>query len=370
MRGDGNILIVLSPKHSLANMERHGQLQRFLQHYVRRYKANGFRVGLLSFGERDCEERLAEGLFEDIVAPRRPRGWSWAIAGPVRHPRLCSRYPVWRAMQATGMMTLMLGRVGFRVGVVTTFGYDYEEFSRRAGHRVRSRLLRMLLRVGLRMMDSVIVTSSTVAGRAVRAGAPKDSLAVVSNAAPLADTIDGPRRPRSVLWVGRLHPQKRLDIALRAAQLAEARLTLVGNGELDENEARMLEEAGGRFIGAIPHDEVLALLDEHEVLLLTSAFEGTPKVVVEALARGAVALVPQLPELSWLFERRPTPVATFDRLDGDSAGSSLRALLDDAEKRRGLARSGYELAKSRFDISDVVDSECRLIATLGRRSQR
>ena len=64
-------------------------------------------------------------------------------------------------------------------------------------------------------------------------------------------------------------------------------LTIAGRGEGSKDLIRLIacSPAASRihWIGAVPHDEVPALLREHGMLLLTSRYEASPTVVKEAL---------------------------------------------------------------------------------------
>ena len=72
-----------------------------------------------------------------------------------------------------------------------------------------------------------------------------------------------------------------------AAAGDDFQLTIAGRGEGSKDLIRLIacSPAAGRirWIGAVPHDEVPALLREHGMLLLTSRYEASPTVVKEAL---------------------------------------------------------------------------------------
>lgn len=361
------MLFVLAPKGSLAGMQSNGQLARFLRNYVDAYVADGYDVGLLSWGALEEELRLAGETQLTIIAPRRRSGWLWAVWAPVRHWHRLRRYGVWRGLQGPACLTLVIGKLLLGARVVVTYGYDYVEFSTQSGDRAttaRAHLLARLLRVCLPRMDRVIVTSPAVRQQAVAAGAREEHIIQIANAAPVAAAPASERSPRSVLWIGRIAGQKRVDIAVQAARRARARLTIVGRGELEPHDMRDLEESGGRFLGAVDHAQVMELLDRSEVFLLTSEYEGTPKVVIEALARGTATLVPTLPELSWLFDRPDSPVAVFATGDVDEAARRLEELLDDEPSRRHLAHTGHALARAEFDLSTEVAREIGLVTEL------
>jgi glycosyltransferase involved in cell wall biosynthesis len=96
-----------------------------------------------------------------------------------------------------------------------------------------------------------------------------------------------------VLWVGRLSLYSKLpDLALKAVACTgnpRIRIHFVGAGEqsgLQELSRSLGIEQACRWYGSVSHEEVLGMMERADVLLLTSVIEGTPHVVLEAMANG------------------------------------------------------------------------------------
>lgn len=93
-----------------------------------------------------------------------------------------------------------------------------------------------------------------------------------------------------LLWCGKMDFRKQLDLAIRAvaeSQIPNAVLHVVGDG--DNAQYKQLAEqlkVQAIWYGRQPHDEVQRIMQNSDVLLFTSVAEGTPHVVMEALANG------------------------------------------------------------------------------------
>ena len=93
-----------------------------------------------------------------------------------------------------------------------------------------------------------------------------------------------------ILWVGKMDFRKQLGLALKAvatAYRADIRLHIVGGG--DDAPYRMQAEQLGIidlcvWHGVVSHNEVQKLMQMSDVFLFTSVAEGTPHVVLEAIA--------------------------------------------------------------------------------------
>jgi len=100
---------------------------------------------------------------------------------------------------------------------------------------------------------------------------------------------------RGVLFVGRMHSQKNLPLLLRAfasltTRAQNASLWLVGDGPEQHTVRGMAQTLGVehrcRFVGAQNAEQVALHMAAANALVLTSAWEGMPTVILEALACG------------------------------------------------------------------------------------
>ena len=188
--------------------------------------------------------------------------------------------------------------------VVTAHGSDLNVYSHRT-------LLRPQIRWGLRNADAVIAVSRALRRRALELmGAQAEprchhvACAAVDpalfhaggDAAPLRGALGVPAGARVVVFVGKLVPIKGVDtliaawVALLAQRLVHEndRLIIIGSGP---QEALLRGAARGagetvRFLGAMPQAHLAQWIRAADLLCLPSRNEGTPNVVIEALASG------------------------------------------------------------------------------------
>jgi glycosyltransferase involved in cell wall biosynthesis len=106
----------------------------------------------------------------------------------------------------------------------------------------------------------------------------------------------GIRDEKILMFVGRLHPVKRLDLLLRAVQQLDQKykLFIVGTGTL-ENELKEMAESLGvadrvLFTGAVPYSEVPKFMNLADLMVMTSSIEGQPRVLIEAMSCGTPAV--------------------------------------------------------------------------------
>jgi glycosyltransferase involved in cell wall biosynthesis len=154
--------------------------------------------------------------------------------------------------------------------------------------------LRALRNGTLRLAAHVVCPSTYLRDLALTWGVPEDCVSVVPNALPAVSASASGDRLRKRLqlngttlaFVGRLGPQKALDVAVQAVTAADGvTLLVVGEGP---DRARLEGSAGDRvrFLGALPRQDVLDVLAASDALLLSSSWENLPHTVMESLAVG------------------------------------------------------------------------------------
>ncbi len=175
-----------------------------------------------------------------------------------------------------------------------------------------------------------------------------------------------PSEPIRILYTGRLEtPQKRsMHLATIAEELHRRGvpfvLTIAGDGPDHEQLTTRLRpfiDAGKvSMLGAVPHAHVNSLIREHDLLILVSAYEGTPLAAIEAMALGR-------------------PIAVTDGCGG--AADAVRAhgggvvvptdnpidLTDHLERLsqypaelQALASQAHDCAKQRFSLPVHIES--------------
>ena len=158
-----------------------------------------------------------------------------------------------------------------------------------------------------------------------------------------------------ILFVGRLTEEKRADRFLRVVSNVvkqssqfEVRAAIAGDGPLRprlEVLAQTLGLDGGRFQLLGEREDMTSVYRQFDLLMLTSDMEGTPNVLLEAMAHGlpvAATRVGGVPEI--VGGDRGLLV---DPGDEEGLAKAALRLVSDAALRRSLGRGGHDYV-SRF----------------------
>lgn len=138
-----------------------------------------------------------------------------------------------------------------------------------------------------------------------------NSQSMIDSAAQLAKTpvtlmgtpverqfVERPRSPHSgelkrIVFAGRLAPEKNIDSLIDAARARpDLRFTIAGDGPLRDEIAKQAAALGNLdFRGRLPREEVVDLIDEHDLLVLPSQLEAFGTIALEAMMRERPVLV-------------------------------------------------------------------------------
>lgn len=167
----------------------------------------------------------------------------------------------------------------------------------------RSRLRSMLEAWAMKRMDAVVCVSDSVREFVNAVHQTKATLHVIGNSVDLqqVDTTqevdwsqvewaEGPVGDQVLLFVGRLHTQKGIDILFNALpdlldRYPDMQVVIVGDGPLRGWVVRRAQEMGRKRVAVMGwRGDAHSLIKGCRLLVLPSRYEGMPNVVMEAMA--------------------------------------------------------------------------------------
>lgn len=166
-----------------------------------------------------------------------------------------------------------------------------------------------------------------------------------------------------VLFVGaldRAHYFKGIDVLLRtiASLEAEARLVVVGDGDMREAYSRQVSELGVRdrvtFAGLVSHEELPSYYAMCDVLVLPSTTEGEAfgLVLIEAMACGKPVIASRLPGVRSVVEDGATGLLVEPGSAQDLT-AKLNMLLSNPQAMAEMGLRGRRRAEERYSWNNI-----------------
>lgn len=281
---------------------------------------------------------------------RRARGLLRTVAGTIGAPDLIQATPMrqpalWAQSLSRALGVPWVGRVACS-GSFGDLAFMRGNWQTRRG-----------LGPAARGAAAVVVLDGATATEAAEAGVPVDRIVRIPNAVALSrvpSTEEAMRAPvgGTILFVGRMSAQKRVDDLVRAYALLAGRLgdalpplELVGGGDSVDAVARAAEDAGGevRMRGAQAGPE--AFLAEAACFVNPSESEGFPNAVLEACAFGVPVVLSDLPVHREIARATGCEAFLFPVGDAAALADALERFLRlPADAARALRRRAAEFA--------------------------
>jgi glycosyltransferase involved in cell wall biosynthesis len=260
-----------------------------------------------------------------------------------------------------GLVAVLLGKM-FGVPVnVCLYGPNVFDEHYLQNHWIH-RFLSPIGRWVLHRCAGIQVDGKMTQRRLVAAGFPAESI-VVKPVVPanlelfLILPPAAPSATPRLLYVGRLSAQKNLLVLVEAARRLKDgghrfELEIVGEGPM-ETEIRAAVEAAGlgeevRFRGVVAREQIAAVFGTADIFVLTSDFEGYPRVLMEAAAAARPVVTTAVSGSDEAVVDRETgfivPVG-----DAEAVAAKLAVLLEQPELRARMGAAGRQHIRVNLD---------------------
>lgn len=253
---------------------------------------------------------------------------------------------------------------------VARCGYLLAEFQeRRYGERSReAKQARKLEEKVFRGADWITVTTAKMAESiAERYKVGADKIGVIPNYVEtdrFHPEASEPRPKVRIGFVGRLDTQKNLHNLITAVVDMDIEVWLIGYGPLKEQLQSFAEDtkAKFKFLGNIPNRELPQLLNQCDIFVMPSLYEGHPKALLEAMACGLPVLGTRVPGIQEIIIDGENGVLC--ETSAVSLREGLQRLINDAPLRQRVGRAAREYVEAHFALDRVVDLEMALLKRL------
>ena len=229
----------------------------------------------------------------------------------------------------------------------------------------RTRLYEHLGDLSLRYFDRVVAVSEYTKKKLIELHVPEGKIEVIHNGidvssfsgagkGSLRQSLRLAEDSRVAGFIGRLGPEKGIAYLLEAADTI-CRSTrgiyfvLIGEGILKEETEAFVASRGlkDRIITLGWRKDATGLLPDLDMLLLPSLTEGTPMVILEAMAAGVPVIASDVGGIGEIIEDSKTGLLIKPR-DPGAIVESVKALLDNRGLAERISSSAMSEVQSRF----------------------
>jgi glycosyltransferase involved in cell wall biosynthesis len=239
-------------------------------------------------------------------------------------------------------------------------------------HRLTKPLTRLIWRHATR-----VVANSDGLRQLAQQAMPDIEVEVIPNGVDLKTFAPGhrsTRHPLSLLFVGRLHMQKGLDVLLQALAMLPphlrdvSRLVLVGDGPEKASLQRLAAQLGllrmVEFRGWVDRKDIAAIYATADIFVFPSREEGMPNAVLEAMASGLPIIATRISGSEELVVTGKNGILA-EVEDVPALAAALGQLMTDATLRDRMGRASRERIEERYSWQATAKAyyEMALVST-------
>lgn len=222
------------------------------------------------------------------------------------------------------------------------------------------RLQLLLEKVLAKKTSAIVAVSVDDATLLKQYDIPEERIHVIPNGIDVPNIQATSNTHHSIFSVGRLDAPKDVETVIQAmehvhAQLPQVVLYVIGNGPQKEQLQALVQERSlderVQFLGQ--RDDVQQLLETADALVCSSAWEGQPLVVLEAMAAHVPVIGSDVHGIRSLIEHNRTGTL-FSFGDAEELASSIVSLYDDRAMVRAMADTAYTYVKNNHTADAMV----------------
>ncbi|MBI5252484.1 MAG: glycosyltransferase family 4 protein [Desulfomonile tiedjei] len=178
---------------------------------------------------------------------------------------------------------------------------------------------------------------------------------------------DAIREPNSLIYVGRIAPEKNLEALLEAVSELPVSLMVVGEGRLRPALQQRFSDLDGRVTweGNIPNSQLPGLFNLSEIFILPSLYEGHPKTLIEAMSCGLPAIGGDSPGIREVISHGKNGY-----LCGTDSNAIRRAILELTKNpglKSKLGENAREHALENYSLDRILELEEAVLLDVARQ---
>jgi glycosyltransferase involved in cell wall biosynthesis len=253
-----------------------------------------------------------------------------------------------------------------KIPLYVHYHYDVATQVSKVNKRALSGLMLLFMeKLVLKRAKGVWVTAPSLAEKVRAFGAKKVTLLpnwVDFNEENTKKSLDNIKSGLSIVFVGRLHPVKRVSLLLEAfAQVRNSFpsvvLNIVGDGEERINLVNLSKKLqlhnSVHFLGFQNHEKVMEIMGNSDLIVLPSRMEGNPRVLVEAMMLKVPIVATDVPGIKDIVLHGETGFLVAGETP-EKLSSAITYVLQNKDFSSNISQKAYSFAKQRFSKEQAL----------------
>lgn len=346
---------------SLKVWDEAGTLSREIESYIK--LGNFFdKIFFITYGPNDMD--YAGKLGEKIkILPKKlnlpDRIYSFLI--PFLYKDELKTCDWFKTNQMLGSWSAVLAKWMLKKKLVIRCGYQFSQSPQNWKMGFFKKFMAFVIEfISYKNADKIILTTISAKDYVVeKYSIESEKILVFSNSinVDLFKPLDIEKKPRSLLFVGRIEKEKNLEELVGAMVGLDVSLDIAGGGSQIDHLSKLAKSLGVEvnFLGKVSNTDLPIIMNQHEIFILPSRYEGNPKALLEAMACGMVVLGTDVRGIRDVIKHRENGyICGINKIDINEALVNLFAY---ADLRKEISVKAREYVLKNCSLEEMVNKE-------------
>ena len=358
--------LFLAIGESLGDFKSKGQLKRLINYNIYKYSQVFEKVYIFSYAD---EQYNLPKNFELVPNKFHIHRFIYTFLIPIINYRLVKECNVLRGLQITGGIPTFVSKILYKKRFVINYGYDYSSFARTEKKYFQALFYTIIKEPILFMADRVIVPSKTIAQRLKKKF--KNKIVYIPNGVDTKLFHPAKNKPKNkilqLVFIGRIEEQKNLINLIKAAKHLKMPYDLIfyGQGSKSEQLTKLAKKLKVplQIKKPIDYQNVAKILRTCDIFVLPSHKEGSPKILLEALASGCAVVVSNIPQITEIITDGKTGVVSPQ--ESQKLTKAINKLQDHTLRQK-MGREARKLVINKYEINKLLSQEVNILKKLSQ----
>ncbi|MBE0427543.1 MAG: glycosyltransferase family 4 protein [Nitrospirae bacterium] len=172
------------------------------------------------------------------------------------------------------------------------------------------------------------------------------------------------KKKNHFIFIGRLTRQKNLINLFNAIKGSKYILDIIGDGEIKEElkDYSLKNQIKVNFRGRVPNNKIPEILNQYEVFILPSYYEGNPKALLEAMSCGLAVIGTDVDGIRNIIKHKEN--GYLSKTDSKSIRDAIDVVMGDEFLRKNMGARARKFVISHCSIDEIVKRELEFYSTV------
>lgn len=320
--------------------------------------------------DKDIEKELKEGI-QIVPLPQILNSGAgsilYSLILPLIHYKTLRNIDIFKTNQMSGSWTAIIAKLLFKKPLIVRTGYTWSLFAEKGDTcKAKFFVIKMLEKLACSFSDTLVVSSPNDLDYLKQNYSLDNKGEIIPNYidTDLFKPLNEKKAEKAICFVGRLTSQKNLLSLLKALIGVPYSLSIIGSGEEMASLSTYAREnhISVNFLGDIENSKLPVILNRHELFILPSLYEGTPKALLEAMSCGIPCIGTNVEGIAGIIRHKENGY-----ICSTDPASIRRAINEVSEKKALLASMGRNARQTiieNFSLEKTIEKETSLYRAL------